>query len=145
MLHRDFMSALMSASADTLDGCIRDGLERIAEQMCAEQSSLARFSEDGDSLTVTHSSGASAIPTSLRTDLCWYREQLGQGRCLRLNQLPDELPARAAAEREVFRKMGMRSHVALPLVSPGGSGALSGSLLSSRTASGRTRTSGGFG
>jgi C4-dicarboxylate-specific signal transduction histidine kinase len=115
----DFMSALMSTSADTLDGYIRDGLERIAEQTRAEQSSLARFSEDGGSLTVTHSSGAPAIPTSLGTDLCWYREQLGQGRCLRLNQLPDDLPARATAERNVFRKTRMQSHVAVPLINAG--------------------------
>jgi signal transduction histidine kinase len=115
----DFMSALTSASADTLDGCIRDGLERIAEQTCGERSSLARFSEDGGSLTVTHSSGAPAIPTSLGADLCWYREQLGQGRCLALNQIPDDLPAGALAERDVFRKMGMGSHLAVPLVSAG--------------------------
>jgi signal transduction histidine kinase len=115
----DFMSALMRASADSLNDCIRDGLQWLAEHTRGEQGSLARFCEDGSSLIVTHSSWSRAIPTSQGIDLGWYRERLRSGHCLRLNQIPDDLPAEALAERDVFGKVGWRSHVAVPLLCRG--------------------------
>jgi signal transduction histidine kinase len=115
----DLVSTLVSVPAETLDGCIRDGLRRLAEQARVERSSLARFSDDGRSLTVTHSSGVPAIATPFRIDLRWYLEQVRQGHCMRMNRLPRDLPSEASAEREVFRRIGVRAHVAIPLFSAG--------------------------
>jgi hypothetical protein len=67
----DLVSTLVSAPVETLDGAIRDGLGRLAEQARVERSSLARFTDDGRSLMVTHSFGAPAIPTPFRVDLRW--------------------------------------------------------------------------
>ena len=112
----EFMSSLMNASAEALDGGIRDGLGHLAYQARAERGSFARFSEEaGGSLMVTHSSGTPAIPTPFRADLRWYLDQLRQGRSPTLSRLPDDLPAEATVEREVFRSMGIRSHVAVPV------------------------------
>jgi signal transduction histidine kinase len=111
----DLVSSLANASADTLDGRIRDGLGRLASRAGVERGSFARFSEDGDTLTVTHSSGTPAMPTPFRVDLRWYLAQLRHGRCPTLSRLPGDLPVEATAEREVFRAMGIRSHVAVPL------------------------------
>jgi signal transduction histidine kinase len=111
--------ALTAASAIAVDDCIKNGLECLAEHLQAERSSIARFANDGGLLTVTHSSGASAIPLSPRGGLRWYRERLGRGRRLVLSQLPDDLPAGARAEREAFHWLGARSHLAVPLVRAG--------------------------
>jgi signal transduction histidine kinase len=112
----EFMSSLMNASADALDREIREGLGRLVHQARAERGSFARFREDaGGWLTVTHSCGAPAIPTPFRADLEWYLDQLRQGQCPTLSRLPGDLPAEATVEREAFRTMGIRSHVAVPI------------------------------
>jgi C4-dicarboxylate-specific signal transduction histidine kinase len=95
------------------------GLDRLTRRAGVDRASLARFSEGMDSLLVTHSSGAPAIPTSLRPDLPWYVAQLRQGRCLNLSRAPDDLPVEATAEREAFRALRIRSHIAVPLFSTG--------------------------
>ena len=115
----DLVSSLTNASADTLDERIRDGLERLASRAGVERGSFARFAEDGDGLTVTHSSGAPAMPTPFRADLRWYLDQLRHGRCPTLSRLPGDLPVEATAEREAFRAMGVRSHIAVPLFTAG--------------------------
>jgi signal transduction histidine kinase len=115
----DLVSSLTDASAETLDERIRDGLGRLSSRAGVERSSFAWFSEDGDALTVTHSSGAPALPTPFRVDLRWYLEQLRHGHCPTLSRVPGDLPFEAAAEREVFRAMGIRSHVAVPLFRAG--------------------------
>jgi C4-dicarboxylate-specific signal transduction histidine kinase len=112
-------SSLAQAPPAQLGRDIRMGLDRLARRARVERASLARFSEEAAPLLITHSSGAPAIPTSVRTDLPWYVEHLRQGRCLNLSRVPDDLPAEAAAEREAFRALSIRSHVSVPLVSAG--------------------------
>jgi C4-dicarboxylate-specific signal transduction histidine kinase len=95
------------------------GLDRLTRRAGVERASLARFAEGTDPLLVTHSSGAPAIPTTLPADLPWYVAQLRQGRCLNLSRAPDDLPVEATAEREAFRALRIRSHIAVPLFSAG--------------------------
>jgi len=84
-----------------------------------ERGSLARFSEDGASLALTHSSGTPAILPGVRGDLPWYLEQLRRGQCLIMKHLPDDLQAEATVERDVFQTMRIRSFVAVPLFRAG--------------------------
>jgi signal transduction histidine kinase len=111
-------SSLTNASGEALDRHIRDGLARLASRAGVERGALARLAEDGGSLRVTHSFGPPAIP-AYPGDLCWYLEQIRHGRSLTLSRLPGELPIEAGAERDAFRVMGIRSHVAIPLVRAG--------------------------
>jgi signal transduction histidine kinase len=116
----DLTSSLLNASAETLDESIRDGLGQVAYAARAERSSFARFSEKAaGALTVTHSLGKPAIPTPFRADLVWYLDQLKRGHCPTLSRLSAELPAGAAVERDVFRAMGIRAHVAVPVFQGG--------------------------
>jgi signal transduction histidine kinase len=114
-LLEDLSRSLTNTGPEALDRQVRDGLGRLAARAGVERGSLARFSEAGDSLMVTHSFGAPAIPPRFRGNLRWYLEQLRRGRCLTMNQLPADLPDDATAEREVFHSMRIRSHVAVPL------------------------------
>jgi signal transduction histidine kinase len=118
-LLNDLLSALTNASPETLDRHIRHALGRLAARAGVERGSFARFSEDGETLTVTHSFGAPAIPPRFLGELRWYLEQLWSGRCLVMNQLSGDLPHDAGAEREAFRRMRLDSHLAVP-VSRGG-------------------------
>jgi len=68
---------------------------------------------------LTHSSGTPAIPPGFRGDLPWYLEQLRRGQCLIMKHLPDDLPAEATVERDVFQTMRIRSFVAVPLFRAG--------------------------
>jgi signal transduction histidine kinase len=113
------VGSLTNASTETLAECIGDGLGRLASRAGVERGSFARVSEEADALTMMYTSGAPAMPTPFRADLHWYLEKLRHGRCLTMNRLPGDLPAEAAAERESFRAMGIRSHVAVPLFTAG--------------------------
>jgi len=115
----DFMSSLMSASGEEVDRDIRDGLERLAHEAGVERGSFARFSDGAESLTVTHSFGTPAIPTPREGDLRWYLDQLRRGQCPVLTRLPGDLPAQASGERQAFRALGIRSHVAVPICRAG--------------------------
>ncbi|MGH7303624.1 MAG: sensor histidine kinase [Candidatus Rokuibacteriota bacterium] len=114
-LFTDLMSLLMNAAPDALDRHLREGLTRLASRAGVERASLARFSDDRDSLTVTHSSTTPAIPTSLPAGLRWYVGELRRGHCLTISRVPGDLPMEAAAERETFCAERIRSHVAVPL------------------------------
>jgi signal transduction histidine kinase len=115
----DLSSALAKAPAEALGQSIRVGLDRLTRRAGVERASLARFSEGMDPLLVTHSSEAPAIPTASRANLTWYVGQLRQGRCLNLSRVPDDLPVEATPEREAFRALRIRSHIAVPLFSAG--------------------------
>jgi hypothetical protein len=47
--------------------------------------------------------------------LPWYTDRLRAGRVLRLERLPDGLPAEAVHERAYCTQEGMKSHVAIPV------------------------------
>jgi GAF domain-containing protein len=115
----DLVSALMNAAPDALDRHLREGLTRLASRAGVERASLARFSDDGDSLTVTHSSTTPAIPTSLAAGLSWYVGELRRGHCLTMGRVPGDLPMEAAAERETFDAERIRAHLAVPLLRSG--------------------------
>ena len=115
----DLSSGLAKAPADALGRNIRMGLDRLRRRAGVERACLARFSAGSNPLQVTHSSEAPAIPTSPGADLPWYVAQLRQGRCLNLSRVPDDLPVDATLEREAFRALQIRSHLAVPLLSAG--------------------------
>jgi signal transduction histidine kinase len=112
-------SALAKAPSEALGQTIRTGLDRLTRRAGVDRASLARFCGGSDPLQTTHSSEASAIPTSIRRDLPWYVAQLREGRCLNLSRVPDDLPVEAIPERETFRALRIRSHLAVPLFNAG--------------------------
>lgn len=111
----DLINTLTNVAPDELDRHIRAGLTRLAARAGVERASLARFSDDGDSLVVTHSSTTPAIPTPFPTGLSWYLAQLRGGHRLTIGRVPGDLPIEANAERKAFRAERIRSHVAVPL------------------------------
>jgi PAS domain-containing protein len=107
--------------ADQLDQAITDSLRELTETLDMDRCSTLELSEDGSSLQVAHGyarPGAQApeFGVELATLLPWYTEQVRRGRALVLSRMPDALPEEARAERAYVVRIGMRSHVILPLV-----------------------------
>jgi len=116
----DLVKTFVNIPADELDAQILEGLGRLIRQLGVDRSSLARFSRDTGSLGVVQWAGVTGIPAPRSLDeYPWYKEQLRQGRIVFLRRVPDDLPAEAVAERERFPRIGIRSHLAIPLVTGG--------------------------
>lgn len=116
----DLVKTFVNVPADELDAQIRNGLGSLIEHLGVDQSSFARFSGDGESLTVVQCAGAPGVPAPTSPDnYPWLKEQLRQGRTIFLRRVPDDLPAEAVAEREKFPQVGIRSHLSIPLMAAG--------------------------
>ncbi len=116
----ELVKTLVNVPADELDAQIRSGLGSLVEHLGVERSSLARFSGDGESLTVVQWAGAAGMPAPTPPDeYPWLKEQLRRGRTIFLRRVPDDLPAKAVAEREKFPRVGIRSLLSIPLMAGG--------------------------
>jgi len=116
----ELVKTLVNVPADELDAQIRSGLGSLVEHLGVERSSLARFSGDGESLTVVQWAGAAGVPAPTPPDeYPWLKEQLRRGRTIFLKRVPDDLPAKAVAEREKFPRVGIRSFLSIPLMAGG--------------------------
>jgi transcriptional regulator with GAF, ATPase, and Fis domain len=107
--------------ADQLDQAITDSLRELTETLDMDRGSTLELSGDGSSLQVTHGYARPGTQppefgVELATLLPWYTEQVRRGRALVLDRMPDALPEEARAERAYVTRIGMRSHVILPLV-----------------------------
>src|SRR5262249_35992956 len=74
---------------------------------------------DRKQLVITHSHHTPGVPPLpqliLSEQLPWYAETIAQGEVLRFRDLPDELPPAATAERAYCLRVGLKSHVMIPL------------------------------
>ena len=124
---------MSSASARmTLDGMdeeIPRWLRRLVEVLGVDRASVVQAPRRGHPLRVTHTytvEGVATNPAILpESEVAWYREQGRQDRILRLERLPDDLPAKALAERAYAKATGLKSYLAIPLTV---SGSLPGGL-----------------
>src|SRR5262249_4800936 len=93
---------------------------RLIGHFGVERASLSRFVEDG-SLQFTHSARAPGVPpTPARVEFPWYLEELRQGRRLQLDEMSPDLPRGVGPGSDYVRASGVRSHLAIPLVTPAG-------------------------
>ena len=116
----DLVKAFVSVSGAQLDTEIEHGLNQLIRHFGVEGASLRRLSEDGQRLIATHSVRAHGIPHSPSfMDTPWYLGEVKVGRIVHLNGLAEDLPPEAGRERQFGRGIGMRSHLAIPLVADG--------------------------
>ncbi len=116
----DLVKDLVNASPDEIDSVIAGGLERLIGHFGVERSWLGQFAEDG-SLYFAYSARASGVPaTPPLVNLPWYVEELRQGRRVQIYEAHIEGPPRPSPAREYVPESGMRSHLAVPLVTVGG-------------------------
>jgi signal transduction histidine kinase/integral membrane sensor domain MASE1 len=98
---------------------IQVALARIAECLDVDRATLAQVSDDGRTLDleyVSHAHRIDPLPGQIRmNEFPWGREKIRRGEAVcfsRLENLPDE----ASMDRESYRRYGIKSVVAVPLM-----------------------------
>jgi signal transduction histidine kinase len=102
-----------------VDSQVEGALRRLVEFLEVGRGSLAEVLADRKQLVLTHSYHVPGVPlmprTILEEQLPWYARTIFRGEVLRFSRLPDELPPEAVHEREYCTRVGMKSHVMIPL------------------------------
>jgi two-component system, NarL family, sensor kinase len=108
---------------DEADSKIKEWLQRLVEFLGVDRGSFLTFLIVGEKVHHRHSYSVPAIghapEISLQEGMAWYVEQLSRGTVLNYSQLPDQLPTDAACEKQRFREAGLKSHLAVPMLSGG--------------------------
>ena len=110
-------------SGTDVDREIERALRRIVDFLAVDWSSLTEYSEDSRTARVTHwwiAEGVNPQPVALGfEEIPWSVTQLRRGDTVRFAQI-EELPEReAAVDRETYRRLGVKSQVAIPLTVEG--------------------------
>jgi PAS domain S-box-containing protein len=104
---------------EEVDRQIESALVRIIETLGLDRVILARFTDNGAQLSLTHTAmhggGRALLPVAAAERFPWTAERLRQGHIVRFSRL-DELPSDAVEDRESFRALGTRSIIIVPLV-----------------------------
>jgi signal transduction histidine kinase len=110
-------------SGTDVDQEIERSLRRIADFLAVDWSGLTEYSEDRQTARVTHwwmAEGVDPPPVALGFDeIPWSVTQLRRGVTVRFSRI-EELPERdAAVDRQTYRRLGVKSQVAIPLTVEG--------------------------
>jgi signal transduction histidine kinase len=108
-----------SLSAADVDREIERALGRIVDFFGADWGRLVEFSHDSRTARITHSWVAKgAVPASSTVSLAeipWVVARLQSGEVVRFSRV-EELPeAAAAVDRQTYQRLGIKSHVEIPL------------------------------
>jgi signal transduction histidine kinase len=102
-----------------VDSQIDSGLRMLVELLGLDRAGLGEITPDGKKFMVTHSYQLPGIPPStqlaLHAQFPSYSKMLCQGKVVRL---PEDLP-QATPEHEYCLRIGLRSHLAIPLTMMG--------------------------
>jgi signal transduction histidine kinase len=119
----DLSASFVNLPAHEVDAHVNRALQQLVDFLEVERSGLGELSADGKQLLVTHTYVVPGFPPlAIRVmddQLPWYTRQIRQGRLLRLERLPDDLPPEAAPEREYCTRIGLKAHLAIPLTAGG--------------------------
>ncbi|MDH4203479.1 MAG: sigma 54-interacting transcriptional regulator [Phycisphaerae bacterium] len=119
----DLAATFVNLPVCRVDQEIEHGLERMADFLGADRGMISQFSEDRETLTVTHCfmrPGIKPLPlTSLRLKEhpLWYLRTLQKKEMVVMENLPDDLPEGAESERRLCIDQGLKSNISIPLLS----------------------------
>jgi two-component system, NarL family, sensor kinase len=115
----DLSATFVNLPASQVDSQIEVALRRLVEFLHLDRGSLAESLVDKRQLVITHSYHVSGVPPNPRMilddQLPWYTRTIYQGQVLRLPSLPADLPPEATLEREYCLRIGLKSHIMIPL------------------------------
>jgi signal transduction histidine kinase len=119
LLVAELSTAVIRATPDEVDGEVERWLARLVEVVGIDRASILQVPPEGHALVVTHTFGVDGIPPNppivLESEFPWYVKQGGQGRTLRLERIPEDLPPEAVAERAYVQATGLKSHLGIPI------------------------------
>src|SRR5690349_752054 len=122
----ELSSRFINLASDDVDQAINDGLAAIGSLSHVDRAYVFLFSEDGASMSNTHEWCASGLEPHIDTlgelpvsIMPWLTARLRRREVIYVEHVAD-LPAEAAAERQVFGGQSIRSTLVLPLGQAGG-------------------------
>ena len=110
-------------SAADVDREIQRALRRIADLLAVDWGNLTEYSDDSRTARVTHwwvADGVGPQPAAIGfEEIPWVVTRLRRGELVRFSRI-DELPeGDATVDRETYRRLGVKSQVAVPLTVEG--------------------------
>jgi formate hydrogenlyase transcriptional activator len=115
----ELSATFVNLPADQVDSQIESALQRLVVLLGIDRGGLAEMLVYQKQIIITHSYHMPGVPLLPRIivneQLPWYAKSICKGEVLRLSALPDDLPAEAALEREYCLRVGLKSHVMIPL------------------------------
>ena len=110
-------------SGADVDRAIQRALRRIADFLSVDWGNLTEYSDDSQTARVTHwwvAEGVGPQPSAIGfEEIPWVVTRLRRGELVRFSTT-DELPAgEAAVDRQTYRRLGIKSQVAVPLTVEG--------------------------
>ncbi|MEX2222468.1 MAG: ATP-binding protein [Candidatus Rokuibacteriota bacterium] len=110
-------------SVADVDREIQRALRRLADFLAVDWGNLTEYSNDGQTARVTHrwvAEGVGPPPWAIGFDeIPWVVTRLRRGELVRFSSV-EELPeSEAAVDRQTFRRLGIKSQVAVPLTVEG--------------------------
>ena len=115
----ELSATFVNLPANQVDSRIQSALQSLVTFLDADRGALAELSIAQKEMVITHSYNTPASPPHTRIildeQLPWYTRTIYQGEVLRFSALPDELPPEAVQEREYCLRVGLKSHIMIPL------------------------------
>jgi formate hydrogenlyase transcriptional activator len=118
-----FLAALSTTftglPGNRVDTEIEHALRDLCEFLGTDRATLLEFSVEGASLAPSHSWARPPVDPYanplFRDEAPWYHAQLLRGVTIRLERMPDQLPAEARGERGVVLASGIKSILTIPI------------------------------
>jgi FixJ family two-component response regulator/signal transduction histidine kinase len=118
----DLSAGFINLPAAELDGALTDALRRIVELLAVDRCQLIRLSLGGDDANITQAwavEGVAVAPRrSIASDFPWAVGRIRAGRAVVVPRL-DDLPAEAAVDKASWLRIGVHSHLSMPMIVAG--------------------------
>jgi signal transduction histidine kinase len=115
----ELSAAFVNLPASQVDCQIESALRQLVALLGVERGGLAELMIYRNQLVITHSHhtpGAPLLPRIIvKEQLPWYTKMILEGEVLRFSRLPEDAPPEAMAEREYCQRVGLKSHLMIPL------------------------------
>jgi GAF domain-containing protein len=115
----ELSATFVNLAASQVDSQIESALRRLVVFLGIERGGLAELLPEKLQLVITHSYHIPRVPERTRIvldeEMPWYTRAVYQGEVLRLRALPYDLPPGAVHERRYCIKVGLKSHLMIPL------------------------------
>jgi PAS domain S-box-containing protein len=112
-------AAFVNLPPADVDDRIDDALRQVVEFLDVDRAGFGEVSDPDLALRLTHTYSApgflSSAPGILESQLPWYSAMIRRGGVMRLSPIPDCFPAEADREKEYCERIGMKSHLTIPL------------------------------